>query len=223
VTGRLTTILLSLGLAFCLLYFFKGDAAPLHLPSNQQGYQPEQPIRFSHRLHAGELQIGCLYCHFGAERSRDAGVPAASVCMNCHKFVTAPFGSIRAEEEAAQKEQRQARLVVSPEIQKLYNAAGFAPNQPVATPMVVAETAQKPIVWNKVYTLPDFVRFDHRPHVTAGVACQTCHGPVETMERVSQVPDLSMGWCINCHRNATQNGVNGKPAKATLDCSACHY
>ena len=217
-TRRLTTILLSLGLGFCLLFLLQSGTTTMHLPGNQQGYQPEQPIRFSHRLHAGELQVGCLYCHSGAERSRNAGIPAASVCMNCHQFVTAPFGSVRAESTAADQEQRQARLIVSPEIQKLYDAVGFVPNQPPE-----AERPQTPIVWNKVYTVPDYVRFDHRPHVNAGVACQDCHGPVETMERVSQVPDLSMGWCVNCHRDATANGIAGKPAKATLDCSACHY
>ena len=217
-TSRLITILLSLGLVFCLLYFSQTGAMTVHLPSNQQGYQPEQPIRFSHRLHAGDLQIGCLYCHSGAERSRNAGIPAASVCMNCHKFVSAPFGSVRAESDAAEKEQRAARLMVSPEIQKLYDAVGIVPNQPPD-----ATRAQTPIVWNKVYTLPDYVRFDHRPHVNAGVACQDCHGAVETMERVSQLPDLSMGWCVNCHRAATLTGIGGKPVKATLDCSACHY
>jgi Cytochrome c7 and related cytochrome c len=218
VANRLTTILLSLALGFCLVYLLQSGSATIHLAGNQQGYQPEQPIQFSHRLHAGEMQVGCLYCHFGVERSRNAGVPAASVCMNCHKFVAATFGSLRAEDEAAQEEQREARLIVSPEIQKLYNAVGFVPNQPAAAP-----TSQTPIVWNKVYTLPDYVRFDHRPHVNAGVTCQTCHGPVESMERISQVPDLSMGWCINCHRDATKNGVNGRSVKATLDCSACHY
>jgi len=218
VTSRLTTILISLGLGFCLLYMLQGQTMTIHLPSNQQGYQPEQPIQFSHRLHAGDMQIGCLYCHSGAERSRNAGIPAASVCMNCHKFVTAPFGSIRAESDDAAKEKRAVRPIVSPEIQKLYDAVGFVPNQPAD-----AARPQTPIVWNKVYSVPDYVRFDHRPHVTAGVTCQSCHGPVETMERVSQIPDLSMGWCVNCHRDATLNGVGGKPAKATLDCSACHY
>ena len=215
---RLTTILLSLGLGFCLLFFLQSGTTTIHLPGNQQGYQPEQPIRFSHRLHAGDLQIGCLYCHSGAERSRNAGIPAAGVCMNCHQFVAAPFGSVRAESEAADQAQREARLIVSPEIQKLYDAVGFVPNQPRQPPL-----PQTPIFWNKVYTLPDYVRFDHRPHVSAGVACQDCHGPVETMERVSQVPDLSMGWCVNCHRDATENGIAGKSVKATLDCSACHY
>jgi hypothetical protein len=218
VSTRLATILLALGLGFCLLYFLQSGAMPIRLPGNQQGYQPEQPIKFSHRLHAGELQIGCLYCHSGAERSRHAGIPASSVCMNCHKFVSAPFGAVRAEYDDAAKEQREPRLIVSPEIQKIYDAVGFDAAQPQA-PL----QPQAPVAWNKVYTLPDYVRFDHRPHVNAGVACESCHGPVETMERVSQVPDLSMGWCVNCHRDATLNGVNGKPAKATLDCAACHY
>jgi hypothetical protein len=207
-----------MALGFCVLYFLQSGATDIRLPGNQQGYQPDQPIRFSHRLHAGELEIGCLYCHSGAERSRNAGIPAASVCMNCHQFVAAPFGAVRAESASAEKEQRPVQLIVSPEIQKLYDAVGFVPNQPPGS-----AATQAPIVWNKVYTLPDFVRFDHRPHVNAGVACQDCHGPVETMERVSQVPDLSMGWCVNCHRDATANGVAGKPVKATLDCAACHY
>ena len=212
------TILLALALGFCLLYFWQAAPTAIHLPGNQQGYEPVQPIRFSHRLHAGDLQMACLYCHSGAERSRSAGIPAANVCMNCHKFVSAPFGSVRAEADAAQKEKRAVRLIVSPEIQKLYDAVGFVPNQPPDP-----RRSQVPIVWNRIHNLPDFVRFDHRPHVASGVACQTCHGPVETMERVSQVSDLSMGWCVNCHRDATLNGVGGKPVKATLDCSACHY
>ena len=81
-TGRLTTILLSMGLGFPLFYLLQSGTANIRLPGNQQGHQPEQPIQFSHRLHAGEMEIGCLYCHFGAERSRHAGIPAASVCMN---------------------------------------------------------------------------------------------------------------------------------------------
>ncbi|MCL4850701.1 MAG: hypothetical protein KJZ78_04885, partial [Bryobacteraceae bacterium] len=81
----------------------------------------------------------------------------------------------------------------------------------------------QPIAWTKVHHLPDFVYFDHRPHVNAGVTCQECHGPVETMERVRQVSDLSMGWCVNCHRNANRTGVAGKPVQASIDCSACHF
>jgi hypothetical protein len=79
------------------------------------------------------------------------------------------------------------------------------------------------IRWIRVHNLPDFVEFDHRPHVAVGVACQTCHGPVETMERVRQQSDLSMGWCVNCHRTATETGVAGRAVRASTDCSTCHY
>ncbi len=194
------------------------NLASVHLPGNQIGYEPTQPIAFSHRLHAGELQVQCLYCHSGAERSRHAGIPAANVCMNCHRFVTAPFGAVRAEDELAKKEKREPRRIVTPEIQKLYDAVGFNPANSRA-PIV----ERRPIAWVKIHSLPDFAYFDHRPHVNGGVNCQTCHGPVETMERMRQVPDLSMGWCVNCHRDATKSGVAGKPVHASTDCSTCHY
>ena len=82
---------------------------------------------------------------------------------------------------------------------------------------------RKPVAWIRVHKLPDFVYFDHRPHVNAGVVCQRCHGPIETMERVRQVEDLSMGWCVNCHREVNQTGVAGKPVEASTDCDTCHY
>ena len=205
------------------------------LPGNQRGYEPTQPIAYSHRLHAGELAIPCLYCHSNAEKSRHAGIPAASLCMNCHRFVPATFGAIRAEDEAAKKERRFPRRIVSPDIQKLYDALALAPDMkpdPAKQP--------QPIQWVKVHNLPDFVYFDHRPHVNAGVTCQSCHGPVETMERVRQVSDLSMGWCVNCHRGVQRAGVNGNFDSApapfakgkmpathkldpSIDCKACHF
>jgi len=80
-----------------------------------------------------------------------------------------------------------------------------------------------PLAWVQVHKLPDFVYFDHRAHGNAGVECQRCHGPVETMERVRQVEDLSMGWCVNCHRQVNQTGVADKPVEASLDCDACHH
>ena len=92
------------------------------LPGNQQGYEPEQPIAFSHQLHAGEMQISCLYCHFGAETSPHAGIPPASVCMNCHRFVTAPQKDVLQEILEARKAKRTPEPVVSPELQKLYDA-----------------------------------------------------------------------------------------------------
>ena len=230
------TLVLVTALAFSLLVLVPKFTA-YALPGNQRGYEPAQPIAFSHRLHAGELQVQCLYCHSGAERSRHAGIPATTVCMNCHRFVSAPLGAVRAEDAAAKKEGRETRRVVSPEIQRIYDALALNDQMkpdPAKQP--------QPIQWIKVDNLPDFVYFDHRPHVNAGVACQKCHGPVETMERIRQVEDLSMGWCVNCHRTVDRAGLDGKgnftsaPAPAaqgskpvthrvyaSTDCSTCHY
>lgn len=234
--GLRMSFVLVIAIAFLLLLAGAGSG-DVHLPGNQQGYEPVQPIAYSHRLHAGELGIGCEYCHSGASRSRHAGIPAAQTCMNCHKFVTAPFGAIRAEDELAKKEGRAPRRIVSPEIQKIYDALALnekLERDPARQP--------RPIAWNKVHNLADFVYFDHRPHVNAGVACQTCHGPVETMERVRQISSLSMGTCVNCHRDVNRAGLDGKgnltsaaapaargdkPAthqvNASIDCATCHY
>jgi len=145
-----------------------------------QGYRPAQPIEFSHRMHAGERQIPCLYCHFAAARSPHAGIPAASVCMNCHGLLT----------------------LRTREIQKLRESF----------------LQQRPIEWVKVHNLPDFVHFDHSRHVGAGVACQSCHGAVEQMDRVEQRMPLRMGWCLECH-DSRGVGDNG----ARTDCERCHY
>jgi hypothetical protein len=197
--SRILTIVLAVGLAFSLALLVS-RAAMFHLPGNQQGYEPVQPIAYSHRLHAGELQIQCQYCHFGADQSRHAGIPPAGVCMNCHRFVKATLGAVRAEDALAEKEKRAPRPVVSAELLKLYDAV----------------EQRRPIAWTRIHSLPDFVYFDHRAHVNSGVACQQCHGPVETMERVRQASDLSMGWCVNCHRAAAARG-------ASTNCSTCHY
>jgi hypothetical protein len=214
---RVATLLLLVGLAFSGTALAMRLSA-LHLPGNQQGYEPAQPIAFSHRLHAGELQISCHYCHSGAETGRHAGLPAASVCMNCHKSVTAPLGAVRAEEEQAKSDGRKPALVVAPELRKLYDYLALdskLQRDPEKTPA--------PVPWVKVHNLPAFACFDHRAHIGAGVACQRCHGPVETMERVRQIESLSMGWCVNCHREANDTGIRGKAVKASLDCAACHY
>jgi hypothetical protein len=150
---------------------------------SRQGYEPEQPIAYSHALHAGDLKMDCLYCHFGAEKSRHAGVPPASVCMNCHTRV----------------------LPDSPEVQKIRAAIDTG----------------RPIAWTKVHRLPDFAYFNHARHVSAGVLCQSCHGPVETMVRVRQVETMSMGWCLDCHRNPPQ-GPGGTTLSPPTDCAACH-
>ncbi|HKW99179.1 MAG TPA: cytochrome c3 family protein [Bryobacteraceae bacterium] len=204
--SRILTIVLAVAVVFSGV-LLGSRAAIFHLPANQQGYEPIQPIAYSHRLHAGELQIQCQYCHFGADKSRHAGIPAASVCMNCHKFVTASLGAVRAEDELAEKEKRSPRPVVSAELRKLYEAIDH----------------NHPIEWNRIHSLPDFAYFDHRPHVNAGVACQQCHGPVESMERVRQVSDLSMGWCVNCHRESNRTGVAGRRVNASTNCSTCHF
>ncbi len=215
--SRMLTVVLLVGLFFSVLALVPQITA-LRLPGNQQGYEPPQPIAFSHRLHAGELGIACLYCHSGAEKSRHAGIPAASTCMNCHREVTAPFGAVRAEEAAAKKEGRKPERIVSPELQKLYDALALnekLQRDPEKMPVAIA--------WNKIHNTPDFVYFDHRPHVAAGVSCQQCHGPVEAMDRVRQVSSLSMGWCVNCHRDANQRGIAGNKVKASTDCASCHY
>ncbi len=214
--ARLLTMVLLAGLLFSSLVL----AARLKnypMPGNQQGYAPVQPITFSHKLHAGELQTPCLYCHYGAESSRHAGIPPANVCMTCHRFVTAPQKDLLAELLESRKTKRAPRPIVSPELQKLYDSLAFDSKlepDPKKQP--------KPIAWVKVHNLPAFTCFDHKSHTRAGVACQSCHGAIETMDRVQQVSDLSMGWCVNCHREASRTGVNGKPVKASIDCATCH-
>jgi nitrate reductase gamma subunit len=215
--SRVTTTLLLVGLTFSLLALASRlwGTPP---PGNDQGYEPVQPIAFSHRLHAGELQVSCLYCHSDAEKGPHAGIPDAGVCMNCHRSVTAPLWDLVTEAERAKQENRDPRPVISPELEKLYTALALDDKlqlDPGKTPT--------PIRWVKVHNLPSFTRFDHSAHASAGVECQRCHGPVETMERVRQVEDLSMGWCVNCHRDVNENGVAGKPVHASNDCSACHH
>ncbi len=204
--ARIVTIVLAVAVVFCGIALVPRLLA-MRLPGNHAGFEPAQPILFSHRQHAGELGINCEYCHSGAQRSRHAGIPAASACMNCHKFISAKRADVRAEEELAKKEHRKPRPVTSPEINKLYTALKL----------------QQPLRWNRIHQVPDFVYFDHRPHVAAGLQCQKCHGPVETMERVRQIEPMNMGWCVNCHRGRDGTIVKGHPAKANSDCSACHF
>lgn len=213
---RIITIVLLIGLALGLVVLAAG-ATGWRLPDNQQGYAPAQPVAYSHRLHAGELGIDCKFCHTAAEHGRHAGIPSADVCLKCHKYVTSSFDLLQQELTRADKEQRKPATVISDDLREFYTALGIEdPKQPVLAP-----TAG--IAWKRVHNLPDYVAFDHRAHVAAGVACQTCHGPVESMERVRQIENLSMGWCVNCHREATANGVHGKSVKASTDCSTCHY
>jgi hypothetical protein len=210
----ITAVVLAAALAVSLVTL----VAAIRLPGNNQGYEPTQPIAYSHRLHAGELQIGCLYCHSGAEKSRHAGIPAMNVCMNCHSGVTATMAALKQEEEAAAREKRAANTIESPELRKLYDALALDD-----TLFPIEGKTPTPIAWKRIHNLPDFVYFDHRAHITASVTCQTCHGPIETMERVRQYERLSMGWCVNCHRDANENGIAGRQVQAPIDCVTCHY
>ncbi|MDP6410199.1 MAG: cytochrome c3 family protein [Planctomycetota bacterium] len=191
--------------------------ASVRLPGNNQGYEPVQPIAYSHRLHAGELGIDCQYCHYGAERSRHAGIPSASVCMNCHKTVTSGFDAFLEEREAAEKEEREPQRIVSSELRKLFDAVGLDEK------LEPTGELGKPIEWVRVHNLPDFVYFDHRVHVAKGLACETCHGPVQSMERIRQHSDLSMGWCVNCHRESSIAPEGHLVEHASTDCGVCHY
>ena len=214
--SRVTSLVLTVGLVFAGGTLLQ-QVGTLRPPGNNQGYEPVQPIAYSHRLHAGELQIPCQYCHSGAASSRHAGIPAASTCMNCHQFVTAPLGAVRAEDAAAEKEHRAPRRVVSPELRKLYDSLGLD-EQLKPDP----KKKPRPLVWQRLHKLPDFAYFDHRAHVAAEVPCQTCHGPVETMERVRQQSSLSMGWCVQCHRDMRRT-PSGQPVHPSTDCATCHY
>ncbi|HXS55030.1 MAG TPA: cytochrome c3 family protein, partial [Hanamia sp.] len=154
----------------------------------QKGYQPVQPIYYSHEVHAGVNQISCLYCHGGAQDSKHASIPSVNVCMNCHMSVKEYTGKPILREDGT-------TVNANDEIQKLYQYAGWNPEKKVY------DKPGKPIEWVKIHNLPDHVYFNHSQHVKVGqVACQTCHGEIQKMPEVSQFADLSMGWCINCHR-----------------------
>lgn len=216
--SRILTVVLSSALLLAAISVAESVLQSVNLPGNHQGYEPVQPLPYSHRLHAGELGIDCEYCHFGAERSREAGVPPMNVCMNCHSYVTAPLDEMRAEDARAEREQRPPARVISPRLRPLYEALaldGALKAVPGGTP--------RAIDWVRVHDLPDYVYFDHRPHVASGLDCQDCHGQVQTMERVRQVEDLSMGWCVNCHREVNAKGVADRAMNAPVDCSGCHY
>ncbi|MFQ5733393.1 MAG: cytochrome c3 family protein [Planctomycetaceae bacterium] len=210
-------IILCVGLFFGLIVL-ASSSRNLRLPDNQQGYAPPQPISFSHRRHAGELQIHCRFCHTGADKSRHAGIPSSDVCMKCHRLVTAAIADIQNENTLAKNEKRNPRPIISPELRKLYDSLGLGDDLKPAD-----GKRPKSIAWKRVHDLPDYVYFDHRAHVTAGVKCQTCHGPVESMERMRQHSTLSMGWCVNCHRRSNRHGIEGRAVHASNDCATCHH
>ena len=164
-----------------------------------QNYQPEQPIYYSHTVHAGVNQISCLYCHGGAQESKHANIPSVNVCMNCHMGIN--------EYAKGPKIYREDGTEVdgTAEIQKLYKFAGWNPD----TKQYSGEG--KPIEWIRIHNLPDHVYFNHAQHVNAGKQqCQTCHGEIQKMDEVYQFSDLSMGWCVNCHRETKVQFTDNK-------------
>lgn len=171
-----------------------------------QNYQPKQPIFYSHQVHAGTNQISCLYCHGGAQDSKQASIPSVNTCMNCHKAIN--------KYEGPDKLVREDGTAVdgTAEIQKLYEYAGFNASTKTYNPDNNNDgvpDGAKPIEWVKVHNLPDHVYFNHSQHIKVGKQqCQTCHGNIQQMPEVYQAQDLSMGWCINCHRESKVDFYN---------------
>ncbi len=157
----------------------------------QKGYQPVQPIYYSHKVHAGINQINCQYCHSSVTESKHATIPSVNVCMNCHKAINTYEKGPKLYDESGDEVNGTA------EIEKLYKYAGFDPKNAAAW----NPSKSKPIEWVKIHNLPDHVYFNHSQHVKTGkVQCQSCHGEITAMDEVKQVSELSMGWCVNCHR-----------------------
>lgn len=153
----------------------------------QTGYAPVQPIPYSHKLHAGDLKIDCNYCHTGARKAKNANIPSANICMNCHKNVKA--------------EKNDDGTLKNKNIAKIWASLGYNPKT-----QEFEKEKEKPIQWNRVHNLPDLSYFNHAQHAgVAGIECQECHGPIETMEVVRQHSTLTMGWCIDCHRKTPLN------------------
>jgi len=203
--------------------FFQQLYLGLMVVNVETGYQPTQPIKFSHEIHAGTNQIDCNYCHSGARKSKHSNIPSANVCMNCHMYI------------------QEGPKYGTEEIGKIYAAIGFDPE----SGSYIEGYEEKPIKWVRIHKLPDLAYFNHAQHVTAGnVECQTCHGPIQEMEEVYQYSPLTMGWCINCHRetevdvksndyykdmHAKLKEKYGPNAEITvemiggLECGKCHY
>jgi hypothetical protein len=131
------------------------------------GYQPTQPVPFSHALHAGELGMDCRYCHTSVEKAAHASVPPTQTCMNCHTQVK--------------------------------------PQSPKLAKVKESYETGLPVEWTRIHKLPDFAYFDHSAHVNRGIGCVSCHGRIDRMEVVYQSSPLSMGWCLECHRDPEIN------------------
>ncbi len=170
-----------------------------------QNYQPEQPIYYSHKVHAGTNQISCLYCHGGTQDSKSGSIPSVNVCMNCHMSIKEYKGEAITKADGTS-------VNGTAEIQKLYSYAGWNPEKKAYNPDNNKDgipDGAKPIQWVKIHNLPDHVYFNHSQHVKVGKQnCQTCHGNIQEMPEVYQFSDLSMGWCINCHRESKVDFYN---------------
>jgi len=219
-----TITALLIGTILGLFGFVKAYKFGMNKVGVQQTYSPTQPINFSHKLHAGKLQTDCKYCHSTVEKSKQASIPSANTCMNCHKYIT-----LRDRYDGK----------VSPEISKIYTAIGWDPEDNSYIP----NYKQKPIKWVRIHNLPDLSYFNHSQHVVIGkVVCQTCHGPIQEMDKVYQFANLQMRWCINCHREKSVDVGNNKyyedlhkrlkkegktyytvADNGGLECGKCHY
>jgi cytochrome c553 len=166
---KIITVIIFLGAFSYQVVMIYEEAVKL---GRSQDYQPDQPIKFSHQVHATENQIDCMFCHHTAENSKTANIPSTNLCMNCHIVV------------------REGTRSGTFEIDKL----------------VDAYEEGRSIEWIRIHELPDHVFFSHAQHVGAGkLDCAQCHGKVEAMHVVRQESDLSMGWCIDCHRQTKVN------------------
>ena len=211
------------------MYFIYGYLMQIGVDQN---YEPIQPIHYSHKIHAGDNKIECKYCHSSARVSKNAGIPSLNVCMNCHKNIS----EFQGDKDSMYVEY--SKEFYTAEIQKLYDAVGWDKTTMSYTGKV------KPVKWVRIHNLPDFAYFNHSQHVTvAGVECQKCHGPVETMEIMRQHAPLTMGWCVNCHKETNvkvegndyykkiheelskKYGVDKLTAAQMggLECGKCHY
>jgi len=227
VKNQFLVLVASIFLLLASAYFVYGYLMQLGI---DQGYQPVQPIHYSHKIHAGDNAIDCKYCHSSARVSKNSGIPSLNICMNCHKSIY----EVAPETATADY----SKEFYDEEIQKLYAAVGWDEEDQSYT----GET--KPVKWIRIHNLPDFVYFNHSQHVTvAGVECQTCHGPVEEIEVMYQYSPLTMGWCIDCHKKTNVNmkdneyyakvhealskkyGVEQLTAAQMggLECGKCHY
>ncbi|WP_415376558.1 c-type cytochrome [Patiriisocius sp. Uisw_017] len=229
VENQFLMLVSSVFLLLTAAYFMYGFFMQVGL---DQGYAPVQPIHYSHRIHAGSNEIDCNYCHSSARKSKHSGIPSLNVCMNCHKNIGEVSEDVYAEgiEEYG--------IDYNKEIQKLYTAVGWDEENQKYT------GEEEPVKWVRIHNLPDFAYFNHSQHVTvAGIDCQKCHGPVEEMEIMYQYSPLTMGWCINCHRETNINvegneyyekiheelskkyGVEQLTAAQMggLECGKCHY